>query len=232
MCKVVSFSILAVLFFFDFQAWSFEGLSTETINAYQYPKGIQWIDLDDIKMLFKNKPPISVGFDVDDTLLFSGAIVEKNIPSFDELKFLANYDLIFKKMNCDEVKFSIPKRIGKQLIAFHQVRGDEIYFITARAFTPCVNEGYSINDWIKETFNIQNLHPVIFTDSDFGRGSKAKWLKDLKLAVYYGDSDTDIEAAQKAGVLGVRVMRASNSWEKVSNHIGKYGELVIRRSDI
>ena len=231
MGKALSF-ILAVVFSINAQVWSYSGLSTEDINAYQYPKDINWINMDDLKNRFKNKPPMSVGFDLDDTLLFASAIVEKNCPHANGKKFQDMGDLIYQKMNCDDVRFTIPKRIGKELIAFHQLRGDELYFITARAFTPCVNQGYSINDWIKETFNIKNFRPVIFTDTDFGKGTKAHWLKENKIAVYYGDSDSDIEAAQQAGILGIRVMRASNCMKVSENHIGKYGEMVIRRSDI
>lgn len=232
MHKVFTFFIPVGLFAVCFQAWSFPGMSTEDINAYQYPEEINWIEIEDLKNRFKDKAPMRIGFDLDDAIVFTSAIVEKNCPDCNAQKFESRGISMFEKLNCDEVRFTIPKRIGKALVAFHQARDDELYFITARKLTPCVNEGYSINDWIKETFDIKNMHPVIFTDCSFGKGSKTKWLKENKIAIFYGDSNSDIESAQEAGISGIRLMRASNSWEHKRSDIGKYGELVIQRSDI
>ncbi|MCY4045559.1 MAG: hypothetical protein OXE99_10825 [Cellvibrionales bacterium] len=211
---------------------AFQGLSTEEVNAHQYPPSIQWIDIEGYKARFNNMPPMNVGFDLDGAILFATAIVEKHCPNCTSEKFLEKQATMYQKMNCDDVRYTLPKRIGKTLIAYHQARGDKLYFITARGSSPCVDAGYSINDWIKETFEIKQMNPVVFTKTDFGRGSKTSWLKERNLAVYLGDSDSDIQAAIDAGILGIRIMRPGNSLNRSGNNIGKFGEMVIRRSDI
>ncbi len=205
--------------------------TTAEIQQLGYPASIHWIDISDIEEKLKGKPPMNVGFDVDDALIFSSAIASRVLAD-NPGKNLSEITDFHSKMNCDYVKFSMPKAVGRQLVAFHQKRGDNLYFITARAESPCIKKQYSINDYIKETFDIKNMRPVIFTNTDFGGGSKADWLKKKKIAIYYGDSDSDIKAANDANAYGVRIMRAANSLKKSENNIGIYGEPVVKGSDI
>ena len=53
----------------------------------------------------------------------------------------------------------------------------------------------------------------------------------IMVAMFYGDSDNDITAAQDAGARGIRVLRASNSTYRPLPMAGKFGEEVIVNSE-
>jgi acid phosphatase (class B) len=73
--------------------------------------GARTITLETLEASLASRGPSTIVFDIDDTALLTG------------LAFL-NDSL--------DARFSKPKRIARELIAFHQSRGDTIVFVTSR----------------------------------------------------------------------------------------------------
>jgi acid phosphatase (class B) len=187
---------------------------------------IHWVSVEQIEASLEGQPPMAVGFDVDDTVLFSSACFyygqNKYSPgSFDYLKM----DAFWTDINTDcDMKYSIPKEVARKLIDMHQARGDDIYFITGRT-KGCGTEGLTAA--IKNDFNIKNMNDVVFTASS---ENKLQFLKDHNLKIYYGDADSDMEPAIQAGIRPIRVLRAPNSTYKPEPRNGRFGEEVIINS--
>ena len=200
-----------------------------TINQLENRQPIHWVSVEQIANSLKGKPPMSVGFDVDDTLLFSS-------PAFFHGKqvFSPNSNDYLKKPKFwDEVsngwdKFSIPKESARKLIELHLKRGDHLYFITGR---PRPSSGHEdLTEIIQKDFNIpaKQMSPVIFSGPD--HGAKTSYIKDNSIKLYYGDSDGDILDARAAGAEGIRVLRPSNSTNRPMPHNGSLGEKVLVNS--
>ena len=175
---------------------------------------------------------MSVGFDIDDTLFLSSALMHGiwfDHPQYKDQKQIPGR---YEKINCSQVKNLLPKDSVRALIAMHQARGDDLYFITARITSPCVERGdYSLKHYIQEVFSIKNMHDVIYAGPTKQANSKTPWIIDKHIAIYYGDDDQDIEAAQEAGVMGVRIIRSAVSKKQSGNRIGFYHEPVLLESD-
>jgi len=178
--------------------------------------------------------PIAVGFDIDDTLVFpSGgfhyALNNTDGPNgsnrygADRRAVIANPQT-WTDIHGDFDRFALPKRIGRELLALHQKRGDRIYLITAR---PGV-KGELLDQRMRRMFGVELAEPVLFTAFK----SKAETIRSRGIQIYYGDSDSDIEYAQEAGARPVRVLRAANAidYDKAPRN-GHYGEDVLLDSD-
>lgn len=182
------------------------------------------------------KSPINVGFDIDDTILFSSPCFYKlsrdfskahniQFQSEDALWHQIKDDKEFwnKLATCDD--YSLPKNRVIALLRLHQRRGDNIFFITARA-APEPQYADFLNNYLIEIIgNANNLQPVIYAEN------KVPPIKNNNITLYYGDSDTDIDDAQKAGAKAIRVLRASNSTRKDGYSLGKYNESVLSDSE-
>lgn len=203
------------------------GYSTiELLNA-GIPKDLKMVSVAEIKQELKGKAPIAVGFDIDDTTLFSSPVFYRGQQKYSPngYSYLKNKDF-WKHANCGWDKFSMPKHIAQQLIAMHQKRGDSIYFITGRPATQCdFTTGY-----LKKIFHIKDMHKIIYAGSSHKVYTKTKYIKANHIKIYYGDADGDIISARKAGAEGIRVMRAANSSYKPIPKNGIYGERVLKNS--
>lgn len=202
---------------------SFGGATTDKL-AHHDP--IHWVDVGQIEKSLEGKPPMTVGFDVDDTVLFSSPCFfygqQKYSPGkFGYLKNQAFWDDINK--NCD-INYSIPKDVAAKLIAMHSKRGDTIFFITGRT----KSEGERVTETIKRDFSMEKINPVVFTAGD---STKAAFLKDNGVKIYYGDADGDMKQAIEVGARPIRVLRASNTTYKPMPKNGSFGEEVIVNSD-
>ncbi|MDN5970777.1 MAG: acid phosphatase AphA, partial [Enterobacterales bacterium] len=135
----------------------------------------------------------------------------------------------WEKMNNGWDSFSMPKQVGKDLIAMHLKRGDSIYFITGRS--PTKTE--TVTNTLQEDFSIPaaSMNSVIFAGDQPGQNTKINWIKEKQIKVYYGDSDGDITAAHDVGIRGIRVLRASNSSYQPLPKAGALGEEVIVNSE-
>lgn len=189
---------------------------------------IKWVTLKEIEKSLENEPAISVGFDIDDTVLFSSPGFyygqQKYSPGNDA--YLVNEEF-WKEMNNGLDRFSIPKECARHLIEFHKDRGDSIYFITARFGT----DTETVTELLAGIFRLENPNKVIFTGFKFLENLKIRPLRENNIQIFYGDSDGDIQAAQAAGARPIRILRPANSTNKPIPRAGSLGEEVLRDSD-
>jgi len=196
--------------------------------AQQSP--VHWVSVAQIENSLNGRAPVAVGFDIDDTVLFSSPGFYRGQLEFSPGKqdYLKNPQF-WEKMNNGWDEFSMPKEVAKSLIAMHLKRGDSIYFVTGRSET----KTETVTKTLQEDFQIpqDKVNPVIFAGDEAGQNTKTQWLKDKQIKIFYGDSDNDITAAQAAGARGIRVLRASNSSYKPLPQAGAYGEEVVVNSE-
>lgn len=196
--------------------------------AQQAP--IHWVSVAQIENSLQGRPPMAVGFDIDDTVLFSSPGFYRGQKEFSPggQSYLKNPQF-WEKMNNGWDEFSMPKEVGSSLIAMHLKRGDSIYFVTGRSQT----QSETVTKTLQQDFSIPDasVNPVIFAGDKAGQNTKTQWLKDKEIKIFYGDSDNDITAAQEAGARGIRVLRASNSSYQPLPQAGSYCEEVIVNSE-
>lgn len=196
--------------------------------AQQVP--IHWVSVAQIENSLLGRPPIAVGFDIDDTVLFSSPGFYRGQKEYSPGKqdYLKNPEF-WEKMNNGWDEFSMPKEVAKSLIAMHLRRGDSIYFVTGRSQT----KTETVTKSLQNSFLIPQaaVNPVIFAGDKEGQNTKTQWLKDKQIKVFYGDSDNDISAAQEVGARGIRILRASNSSYQPLPKAGALGEEVIVNSE-
>ncbi|RXK88553.1 class B acid phosphatase [Chlorobaculum sp. 24CR] len=176
--------------------------------------------------------PIVAGFDIDDTVLFSSPGFYYGVNNHDGPGGRNRYPVgdslwtskaFWNDMNGTFDKFSIPKASGTALIQMHKQRGDTIVFITARDSSQ-VN---IVPQILRQCFDLKKAE-VIFTCNQ----SKTPSITAKEVKIYYGDSDTDITAAQSAKARPIRVLRSPLSTNKTSyEQVGKKGEEVLRDSE-
>lgn len=191
---------------------------------------IHWVSVAQIENSLIGHPPMAVGFDIDDTVLFSspGFWRGQRTYSPDSQDYLKNPEF-WEKMNNGWDAFSIPKEVARSLIAMHVKRGDSIYFVTGRSQT----KTETVSKTLQDDFLIPgaNMNPVIFAGDEPGQNTKTQWLKEKNIRVFYGDSDNDITAAREVGARGIRVLRASNSTYRPLPQAGAFNEEVIVNSE-
>ncbi len=166
--------------------------------------------------LFGQIGQLRVGFDIDDTTLYSEQ-------AFVAAPRNAEGNLDYAWINMHDKEYSLPITPVITLIDYFRAHGHEVYFITAR---PGVN-GDSVAAFLTRTLNfaVQADSNLFFspkeTNGDFRYTTKHIKMRELNLDLYYGDSDTDIIAALKADVHPVRVVRSSESIKEYgSNYFG------------
>ncbi|TDM06605.1 MAG: acid phosphatase AphA [Ideonella sp. MAG2] len=194
----------------------------------------RWVTL---KELAASLPPgpVDVGFDIDDTLIFpspgfQAVLFSKEGPGGSnpygaDMRAVVANPKTWQDLHHQHDAYALPKAIGRELLALHQQRGDRIHLITARVGI----EGAALEARMRKFFGLEFAGPIVFT----ALKPKTEAIRARKLALYYGDSDSDIEAAQAAGIRGVRVLRATNAvaYDK-GPCFGKFGEDVIIDSDV
>jgi acid phosphatase (class B) len=173
-----------------------------------------WISCGDGKLTLNGVK--RVGFDIDDTLLFSTPAFQKGYES-DARPYSKAF---WKVVNASDRGNSIPKKKVRRVVKEYLKKGVKVYAITARK----PHGGAKLKKFIHEVFGIpeENIY--------FEPVSKVKRILDLKLDAFYGDSDSDMEAALAAGIKAIRVERSAKSSYKKKYHPGKYGEPVLDNS--
>lgn len=191
---------------------------------------IHWVSVAQIENSLLGHPPMAVGFDIDDTVLFSSPGFWRGQKTYspDSQDYLKNPEF-WEKMNNGWDAFSIPKEVARSLIAMHVKRGDSIYFVTGRTQT----KTETVSKTLQDDFLIPgaSMNPVIFAGDNPGQNTKTQWLKEKNIRVFYGDSDNDISAAREVGARGIRVLRASNSTYRPLPQVGTLNEEVIVNSE-
>ncbi|MFT3689356.1 acid phosphatase AphA [Paenirhodobacter sp.] len=187
---------------------------------------VHWVSVPQIAASLEGQPPMVVGFDVDDTVLFSSPCFyygkNKYSPESDDYLKMDAFWTDIHTNNCDQ--YSMPKQVARELLDMHEARGDEIYFITGR--TKGSGEE-KLTGELQKTFDLEKMNDVVFTSS---AENKVQFLKDHALKIYYGDADSDMRAATEAGIRPIRVMRSPNSSYKPDPRNGRFGEEVIINS--
>lgn len=203
------------------------GVTLSELNQ-QYP--IHWISIEQIAEQLKGKAPISVGFDIDDTLLYSSPAFfhGQQIYSPNSQAYLKN-PKFWDEVSNGWDEFSIPKESGAALLKMHLSRGDHVYFITGRPMPSSGKE--TLTKTLQKDFNISDaqLNKVIF--AGVGDGKKTDHMKEHHIALFYGDSDNDIADARAAGAEGIRVLRPLNSTNRPMPKNGDFGEKVVINSE-
>jgi len=163
---------------------------------------------------------LKVGFDIDDTVLFSrdNFLKAPHLSSDPD-----NVD--FGWINTHDSLYSVIIQPIGELIGFLRAAGHEVFFITAR---PGINGEAVARHLTRELdfpvilnknlfFSAKKKDPV----SGFKFTTKHEIISQLGLHIFYGDSDNDMVAASIAGVRGVRVVRDPRSVEAYSkNYFG------------
>lgn len=195
----------------------------------------QWITIHELSLSLPQKQKLNVGFDIDDTLLFTSATFYQGVNTYcPEGRDGCHNNRKFWNWVNSHTNYDYPKQTGIQLIKLHQLRGDNIYFITARHKSKGSAESLSAR--LKKVFHLKHMNPVIFVgDNDSLPGAatniKTKEIRKHKITVFYGDADSDITSALNAKIRAIRVIRAVNSVDTNLPMNGKFGEEVIVNSD-
>ncbi len=81
---------------------------------------IHWVSVAQIENSLAGRPPMAVGFDIDDTVLFSSPGFWRGKKTFspESEDYLKN-PVFWEKMNNGWDEFSIPKEVARQLIDMH-----------------------------------------------------------------------------------------------------------------
>ncbi|NLM16899.1 MAG: acid phosphatase AphA [Candidatus Riflebacteria bacterium] len=174
--------------------------------------------------------PIVIGLDVDDTVLMSSpgfyyAVNNTDGPNKTNIygERPLNNEQFWIDMSSKYDKFSMPKHAARKILEMHNKRGDKIYFITAR---PAI-KGEILTEILHRTFNLKNQPPVIFS----GKTPKSEFITKHGISIFYGDADSDVQAAFEAGIRAIRVMRSPISTNYGKYQPGHFGEFVLENSE-
>ncbi|MFB6346223.1 MAG: HAD family acid phosphatase [bacterium] len=157
-----------------------------------------------------------VGFDLDDTLIFSTPGFKEGF----EREVEPFSPQFWSIVNRSDKEYSCRKPKTLALLRKHRGKGDEIFVITARE----PHNEQSVRKFLRTEFKIppENVY--------FEPDGKEDLLKKLKIDLYYGDSDSDIKAARGAGSKAIRIQRHPGSSYRRSYNPGRFGETVIDNS--
>ena len=152
--------------------------------------------------IFSQNGILNVGFDIDDTVLFSRDVF-LNLP--EDKRNPTDWGWI----NSHDKDYSLLMTSTVDLIHFFHENGHNIYFITARSKPKGKNLANFLTD--KLMFPVEVNKNLFFSPRETIKGTryttKQRIMKRLRLDLFYGDADTDMIAALKAGVHPVRVVR-------------------------
>ncbi len=187
------------------------------------------ITLGELQSSLSHQRPCTVVFDIDDTTLYTGLaflfaqgyLEERDAGKFREDR--AFWTLINDSL---DARFSKPKRIAQQLIAFHQARGDTIVFVTSRYPSEPASDKTSL--LLQRLFAFPSPPKVLFTAQQPKTGA----IRSVHPALSYGDSDGDIANTHEAdsSIRAIRIMRSPVSYNLGAVLPGKYGEEILANS--
>ncbi|NOZ04454.1 MAG: hypothetical protein GXO92_07625 [FCB group bacterium] len=159
---------------------------------------------------------LKVGFDLDDTILYSRYVFE-NAPLDEQGR------LDYGWINRHDRQYSILIDPTVKLVKYFLSHGHEVYFITARSG----QDGDQLARFLSDVLGFQVVvdKNLFFTPKEEIGGkrftTKQRVMKALNLDIFYGDADTDIIAALKADVHPVRIVRHPSSIKQYgSNYFG------------
>ncbi len=154
-----------------------------------------------------------VGFDIDDTVLFSE-------PMFLEAPRDEKGAIDYHWINLHDKDYSLLIDPTAALIHYFRANGHQVFFITAR---PGFN-GHHLAEFLskKLDMDITVNENLFFSPKEIVNGfsytTKHNTMKKLNLDMYYGDSDRDMIAGLKADVYPVRIIRNNRSLKHYGNN--------------
>ena len=169
-------------------------------------KTLSILTLIQMTIVFANSGALNVGFDIDDTILFSRDVF-LNIPK--DKRDPIDYGWVNKQ----DRKASIYITPSVKLINYFKANGHNLFFITARSG----ENGKHLAKFLSKGLEMKIVKDknLFFCPSEtlegFKHTTKHRVMKSLELDLYYGDSDSDIIAALKADVHPVRIVRHQKS---------------------
>ncbi len=153
---------------------------------------------------------LKVGFDVDDTILFSRDNFLKAPHMSDDPDHL-DYGWV----NLHDSLYSVIIEPVADIIGFLRSKGHAVYFITAR---PGINGQALARHLSRELgFTVAMNQNLFFAPkrkdpkTGYKFTTKHERISQLGLHIFYGDADNDMVAASLAGVRGVRIVRDPRS---------------------
>lgn len=157
-------------------------------------------------IFFSQTGQLKVGFDIDDTVLYSER-------AFVVAPKTESGRIDYSWINTHDKEYSIFIDPVVTLINYFRAHGHEVFFITAR---PGPN-GDSVAVFLSKNlnFDVKVDSNLFFSPKEYVNGfkytTKHHIMKKLGIDIYYGDSDTDMIAAIKADVHPVRIVRSDAS---------------------
>ena len=166
--------------------------------------------------IFANSGILNVGFDIDDTILFSKDVFQ-SIP--DDKRDPIDYGWV----NEQDAKLSIYIDPTVELINYFVYNGHNLFFITARSG----ENGESLARFLSSGLHLDvKVNDNLFfcpneTINGIKYTTKDRKMVSLKLDLFYGDGDSDIIAALKADVHPIRIVRHEESIQQYgANYFG------------
>ena len=175
------------------------------------------------EIIDSNPGILNVGFDVDDTILFSRDVF-LNIP-----KDKSN-PIDYNWVNMQDEKLSLFIEPTVKLIKYFKNNGHNIFIITARSG----ENGHYLAKLLSDSLGlgIKKNENLFFCPKESIDGkrytTKHYQMKKLNLDLFYGDADSDMIAALKANVHPVRIVRHNMSIEQYGKNY--FGDLTNRDS--
>lgn len=154
---------------------------------------------------------LKVGFDYDDTLVFSTPSFRVANKSGERPYSEEYWRVVNSSFHLDKKKL-VPMTIA----LVYKALGYDAVIITSR-------QGYGGEElkknwkWLAREFYFER--------------NKSSILEKGRFVAYFGDSDSDITEAREAGVRPIRVKRSPKSDNKRKYHPGQYQEFVLPFSD-
>jgi acid phosphatase (class B) len=192
--------------------------------------GERWITLADLRKSLAKRPPATVVFDIDDTVLYSTFAFLYAQGSFDAPTNGRSFrDPYFWTLINDslDARWSRPKAIADSLITLHIARGDTVAFVTSREASTPPSEKTSL--FLQKLFRMPYAPQVVFTNQK----PKVDAIRALHPKISYGDSDGDIKDtwAADSTIRAIRVMRTAFSSNPSASKPGSQGEEILVDSD-
>ncbi len=182
---------------------------------------------------FSQTGKMKVGFDIDDTTLYSErafVVAPKTETGRTDYSWINTHDKEFSLLIDPVIT----------LIKYFRSTGHEVFFITAR---PGPN-GDSVAVFLSKSlnFDVKVDSNLFFSPKEYINGfkytTKHRKMNELDLDIYYGDSDTDIIAAIKADVHPVRIVRSNDSIKEYGGnyfgdtHDGESPDAPFKKKDL
>ena len=158
-----------------------------------------------------NIADLKVGFDYDDTLIFSTPAFRAGAASGQEPYSPGYWRVVNNSFNREKVKL-----VPMTTALIYKALGFDVVVITAR-------QGYGGEE-------LQEHWKWLAREFYFER-NKSEILKRARFVAFFGDSDSDITEALLAGVKPIRVKRSKESDYTGKYHPGQYKECILPFSD-